>query len=142
MLSLFAAYVQFIILYRRPSDAKQSLERRRLQLGGWRRSKHHLISDCPPIGILLSTLSLSPKKFRMSFFKAKKGSVASKEEMRHRREVTFVGLTKKSNGNMIYILKGGLKAKDFFNPNVSVLKFPCSSYHDHKSNKCWKKNIS
>ena len=56
-------------------------------------SSSHLISDCPPIGILQKTLHSLVRKnqqeiFKMSFFKAKKGgAAASKEEMRHRREV-------------------------------------------------------
>ena len=65
------------------------------RMGGWEgESSSHLISDCPPRGILPKALSIlylgtnHRETFKMSFFKAKKGgAAASKEEMRHRREV-------------------------------------------------------
>ena len=65
-------------------------------------SSSHLISDCPPRGILPKALSIlyfgtnHRETFKMSFFKAKKGgAAASKEEMRHRKEVKRQKKTKK-----------------------------------------------
>ena len=65
-----------------------------------------MISDCPPVAILTTkyspfAFSEAEEKFKMSFFKAKKGSVASKEGTRHRREVichllTCLGLAKRA----------------------------------------------
>ena len=95
-ISLFYVLEDICSVYHLVAEAKQSADRRRLQLS-WRLD---LLTSSPtalpfasnpqdsPLHSLLNISGSREEKLRMSFFKAKKGAgVASKEEMRHRREV-------------------------------------------------------